>query len=65
MYAALKADQDKTMQRCELQPEDYTRSLNMAAPLHVSVAWNAPNDLFVHVSLYSAGHIFLSLSPQL
>ncbi|KAI9681839.1 MAG: ERMES complex Ca(2+)-binding regulatory GTPase gem1 [Trizodia sp. TS-e1964] len=34
IYTALKADQDKTTQRSELQPDDYTRSLNMAAPLH-------------------------------
>lgn len=39
VFAALKADRDKTTQRCELQPEEYTRALGMSAPLHVSAAW--------------------------
>jgi Ras family protein T1 len=47
IYTALKADQDKTMQRSEKQPDEYTMSLNMNAPLHVSVTWNSISELFV------------------
>jgi len=50
VYAALKADQDKTMQRTELQPDEYTSDLRMAAPLHVSVTWSSISELFVHVA---------------
>lgn len=50
VYTALKADQDKTMQRSELQPDEYTGALNMAAPLHVSVTWSTISEFFVHVS---------------
>lgn len=51
VYAALKADQDKAMQRCEEQPDEYTSALNMAAPLHVSATWSSISELFVHVSI--------------
>lgn len=47
VYTALKADRDKTTQRSELQPDQYTSSLNMSAPLHVSVTWNSISELFV------------------
>ncbi|KAH8897096.1 mitochondrial Rho GTPase [Thozetella sp. PMI_491] len=47
IYTALKADKDKTTQRSELQPDAYTASLNMSAPLHVSVTWNSISELFV------------------
>ncbi|KAK3941668.1 mitochondrial Rho GTPase [Diplogelasinospora grovesii] len=47
IYSALKADRDKTTQRSELQPDAYTASLNMSAPLHVSVTWNSISELFV------------------
>jgi Ras family protein T1 len=50
VYAALKADQDKTMQRFEEQPDEYTLALNMAPPMHVSVTWSSISELFVHVS---------------
>lgn len=50
IYAALKADQDKTVQRSELQPDQYTNALNMAAPLHVSVTWGSITELFVHLA---------------
>lgn len=50
IYTALKADRDKTTQRCDLQPDDFTRSLNMAAPLHVSVKWPSIPELFVHIA---------------
>ncbi|KAH6605742.1 mitochondrial rho gtpase 1 [Trichoderma cornu-damae] len=47
VYTALKADRDKTTQRSELQPDQYTSSLNMSSPLHVSVTWNSISELFV------------------
>lgn len=47
IYTALKADRDKTTQRSELQPDQYTSSLNMSTPLHVSVTWNSISELFV------------------
>ncbi|KAG6081816.1 ERMES complex Ca(2+)-binding regulatory GTPase gem1 [Claviceps sp. LM220 group G6] len=47
IYAALKADKDKTTQRSELQPDQYTSCLNMNTPLHVSVTWNSIAELFV------------------
>ncbi|KOS17371.1 Mitochondrial Rho GTPase 1 [Escovopsis weberi] len=47
VYTALKADKDKTTQRCELQPDQYTSTLNMNTPLHVSVTWNSISELFV------------------
>jgi Ras family protein T1 len=52
VYTALKADQDKTMQRCEQQPDEYTSALNMAAPMHVSSTWSSISELFVYVSTY-------------
>ena len=47
IYAALKADRDKTNQRSEMQPDEYTLSLSMNPPLHVSVTWNSISELFV------------------
>jgi Ras family protein T1 len=47
IYTALKADRDKTTQRSELQPDEYTSSLRMSHPLHVSVTWNSISELFV------------------
>ncbi|ORY61237.1 EF hand associated-domain-containing protein [Pseudomassariella vexata] len=47
IYTALKADKDKTTQRSELQPDQYTSSLMMSTPLHVSVTWNSISELFV------------------
>lgn len=47
IYVALKADKDKTTQRCELQPDAYTSSLMMPTPLHVSVTWDSISELFV------------------
>ncbi|PSS03423.1 EF hand associated-domain-containing protein [Coniella lustricola] len=47
IYVALKADKDKTTQRCEAQPDVYTSSLMMPTPLHVSVTWNSISELFV------------------
>ncbi|KAI9743001.1 MAG: ERMES complex Ca(2+)-binding regulatory GTPase gem1 [Claussenomyces sp. TS43310] len=50
VYVALKADLDKTMQRSELQPDPYTASIMMSAPLHVSVTWNSISELFVNLA---------------
>jgi Ras family protein T1 len=47
VYVALKADLDKTTQRSEIQPDQYTASLMMNSPLHVSVTWNSISELFV------------------
>ena len=50
VYAALKADQDKTTQRFEMQPEEYTRELGMSAPLHVCASWTSISELFANVA---------------
>ena len=50
VYAALKADRDKTTQRCEKQPDAYTAALRMSAPLHVSATWESINELFVYLA---------------
>ncbi|KAI1088270.1 mitochondrial Rho GTPase [Rostrohypoxylon terebratum] len=47
IYTALKADKDKTTQRSELQPDQYTSSLMMSTPVHVSVTWDSIGELFV------------------
>lgn len=47
IYTALKADRDKTTQRCEPQPDQYTSSLMMGTPVHVSVTWDSIGELFV------------------
>ncbi|RAL62648.1 hypothetical protein DID88_004493 [Monilinia fructigena] len=44
---ALKADLDKTTQRCEEQPDEYAQLMNMNAPLHVSVTWHSISELFI------------------
>lgn len=51
VYVALKADLDRQQQRSTQQPDAYTRDLNMASPLHVSVQWpTALNELFVQLA---------------
>ncbi|MCJ1461563.1 ERMES complex Ca(2+)-binding regulatory GTPase gem1 [Pseudocyphellaria aurata] len=50
LYVALKADRDKSMQRGEVQPEDYTAGLGMNKPLHVSVTWASISELFVRIA---------------
>ncbi|GAP91269.1 putative mitochondrial Rho GTPase 1 [Rosellinia necatrix] len=50
IYTALKADRDKTTQRCELQPDQYTSRLMMGTPVHVSVTWNSIGELFVSLA---------------
>lgn len=39
IIVALKADLDKQQQRFDLQPEEYTKTLNIPPPLHVSSTW--------------------------
>ncbi|EFE30167.1 uncharacterized protein ARB_02956 [Trichophyton benhamiae CBS 112371] len=51
VFIALKADLDRTTQRAELQPDEYTSKLNMSGPpLHVSVTWSSIQELFVHIA---------------
>lgn len=50
LYVALKADNDKTTQRSEVQPEEYTAGLGMSKPLHVSVTWGSVGELFVQIA---------------
>ncbi|KAI9781766.1 MAG: ERMES complex Ca(2+)-binding regulatory GTPase gem1 [Geoglossum umbratile] len=50
VYVALKADRDKTTQRSEQQPDEYTNELRMAPPLHVSVTWSSISELFVQIA---------------
>ncbi|KAK2744069.1 ERMES complex Ca(2+)-binding regulatory GTPase gem1 [Onygenales sp. PD_40] len=51
VFVALKADLDRTTQRAELQPDEYTSRLNMPGPpLHVSVTWSSIQELFVHIA---------------
>ncbi|KAL4761557.1 ERMES complex Ca(2+)-binding regulatory GTPase GEM1 [Aspergillus foveolatus] len=51
VYIALKADLDRTTQRAEHQPHEYTALLNMPGPpLHVSVTWNSIQEVFVHIA---------------
>ena len=50
LYVALKADNDKTTQRSEMQPEEYTAAQGMPKPLHVSVTWSSVGELFVQIA---------------
>lgn len=51
LYIALKADLDRSTQRAECQPDEYTTKLRMAGPpLHVSVTWTSIQDLFVNIA---------------
>lgn len=50
VYAALKADRDKAVQRSEVQPDEHAAAQQMAAPLHVSVAWGSVSELFVQIA---------------
>lgn len=51
VFIALKADLDRTTQRAECQPDEYTTRLNMPGPpLHVSVTWSSIQELFVHIA---------------
>ncbi|KAL6249194.1 ERMES complex Ca(2+)-binding regulatory GTPase gem1 [Rhinocladiella similis] len=53
VYVALKADLDRTMQRVDHQPEDYTAQIQrmpQGPPISTSVTWPSIQDLFVVVS---------------
>jgi mitochondrial Rho GTPase 1 len=50
IYAATKADLDRQEQRCEVQPDTYTRVLGLQPPIHVSALWGATGDLFVQLA---------------
>ncbi|KAL3476187.1 hypothetical protein BJX99DRAFT_247035 [Aspergillus californicus] len=51
VFVALKADLDRTTQRAEYQPHEYTAMLNMPGPpLHVSVTWTSIQEVFVHIA---------------
>ncbi|KAJ6095718.1 hypothetical protein N7486_006464 [Penicillium sp. IBT 16267x] len=51
VFIALKADLDRTTQRAEHQPHEYTAMLNMPSPpLHVSVTWSSIQEVFVHIA---------------
>ncbi|GFF22545.1 mitochondrial GTPase (Miro-2), putative [Aspergillus udagawae] len=51
VFIALKADLDRTTQRAEHQPHEYTAMLNMPSPpLHVSATWSSIQEVFVHIA---------------
>ena len=50
VFAALKADRDRAVQRTEVQPDDYCENLKMPKPLHVSVSWSSISEFFVHLA---------------
>ena len=50
VYTALKADQDRAVQRTEVQPDAYCEGLKMPKPLHVSVNWGSVGEFFVHLA---------------
>lgn len=50
IYAATKADLDRQEQRYQVQPDTYTRQLNLQPPIHVSALWDATGDLFVQLA---------------
>ncbi|KAH3671597.1 hypothetical protein OGAPHI_000300 [Ogataea philodendri] len=50
VFVALKADLDRQQQRCDIQPETYTRALFLPAPLHISSSWaSSLTELLVHL----------------
>lgn len=47
VFVALKADLDKQQQRCKFQPDEFTDTLYLDHPLHVSSTWSSSlNQLF-------------------
>ncbi|KIW04269.1 uncharacterized protein PV09_04571 [Verruconis gallopava] len=49
--AALKADLDKAVQRCEIQPDEFARDvLGLGPPMHTSVRWSSIQELFGHLA---------------
>lgn len=53
IYVALKADLDRTTQRCDFQPDEYTATVQrmpQGPPIHTSVTWPSIQELFVAIS---------------
>jgi mitochondrial Rho GTPase 1 len=53
VYVALKADLDRTTQRAEYQPDQYTAQIQrmpQGPPLHTSVTWHSIQELFVNIA---------------
>ena len=53
VYVALKADLDRTTQRAEYQPDEYTvqsQKMPQGPPVHTSVTWPSIQELFVNIS---------------
>lgn len=53
VYVALKADLDRTTQRGEVQPDQYTREVQrmpQGTPVHTSVRWEGIGEVFVKVA---------------
>jgi mitochondrial Rho GTPase 1 len=53
VYVALKADLDRTTQRAENQPDEYTvqvQKMPQGPPIHTSVTWPSIQELFVTIS---------------
>jgi len=64
IIVALKADLDRQQQRFDIQPEEYTTSLNIPPPLHVSSTWpSSLTELFVQ--LVETSHVPSSATPGL
>lgn len=51
IYVALKADLDKQQQRTTVQPEAYTKQIQVDSPLHVSCNWQSSvQELFLRLA---------------
>jgi Ras family protein T1 len=50
VFVALKADLDRTTQRGEVQPDEYTREWPQGVPVHTSVRWEGIGEVFVKVA---------------
>jgi mitochondrial Rho GTPase 1 len=53
VYVALKADLDRTTQRAQYQPDQYTTDVQrmpQGPPIHTSVTWPSIQELFVRIS---------------
>ena len=60
LYLALKADMDRSTQRGDVQPDEYTTAIGMGKPLHVSVTWGSISEAFVSIAeaaLWPAGAV--------
>ena len=58
LYVALKADMDRSTQRGDIQPEEFTSKLGLSKPLHGSATWGSISEVFVSIAeaaLWPAG----------